>query len=171
MFPILLNRRIKIRRIFLWKRGLFFVFGMSLALCSPPAGHAGESKADRDKLAIIELIEDRLAAAFTIRSEKEAPDFGTLDRIYPNWHKGAPAKARRQWTFHGFQTYHVSYAVQTVFMDRPETAKVEGKKRVTSSRKRHLRQVETDVTGSRFTITCRRNLSGAWEIMTATDYE
>ena len=148
-----------------------FTFAMVLAIFAQQVCHAGESMADRDKLAIIELIEDRLAAAFTIRSEKEAPDFGTLDQIYPNWHNGEPAKARRKWTFHGFQTYTVSYLVHSVFMDRPEMAKVEGKKRVTASRRTHLRYVETEITGSRFTITCRRNPSGAWEIMAEKDYK
>jgi len=165
------NRWTRIRRRFLWKRLPFFVFGVSLALCSHQAGTAGESTAVQDRLAIIELIEDRLAEALTIGAEEESPDFGTLDQIYPDWHKGDPAKARRQWTFHGFQTYTVSYVVHAVFMDRPDTAKVEGKKRVISSRKTHLRHVETEKSEARFTITCRRNLSGGWEIMTETESE
>ncbi len=143
------------------------------AIYTPQAVCAGESTADADRLAIIQLIEDRLAAAYAIRSEKEAPDFGTLDQIYPKWHKGEPAKARRRWTFHDYKSYTVSYVVHSVWMDRPGMATVKGKKRIHSSRRvtflYYFHRVRKENSETRFTIKCRRKLSGSWEIMEETD--
>lgn len=170
-FSTFLNNVMRIRKSIVCRGGPLFLFAMVLVICVHQFSRAGESTAEQDRLAIIELIEDRLAAAYTISSEKETPDFGTLDQIYPNWHNGEPAEARRKWTFHGYRTYVVSYVVHSVFMDQPDMAKVEGKKRVISSRKTYFRLVQTETSESRFTITCRRNQAGSWEIMTETESE
>jgi hypothetical protein len=135
-------------------------------------GHAQESSADPGTLVIIQLIEDRLAGAFNLRSKTDAPDFGTLDRIYPQWHYGEPAKARRDWTFHPYNSYAVSYMVYSVILDRPGMATVRGRKRVAFSREKKLlkyfTKVKHETSETQFTIICHRNLSGDWEIMKET---
>lgn len=151
---------------------LFFVFAINIAIYSHETGYAWESSADPNKLVIIELIEDRLAGACTIRSVKESPDFGTLDQIYPQWHKGEPAKARRRWTFHGYQTYAISYIVYSVYMDQPGMATAKGKRKVSLSRRvkflKYFHEVKRETSETQFIIICRRNLSGAWEITKET---
>jgi hypothetical protein len=133
---------------------------------------AEQSSADAEKFAIIQLIEDRLAKAYTIRSENETPDFGTLDRIFPNWHRGEPAKERKNWTFHDYRYHTVSYVVHSVWMNQAGMATVKGKKQVNSSRKvrflKLFRRVKEESSETLFTIKCRRNPSGSWEIMEET---
>jgi len=169
----LLNKRAAINGRFLWYGFLILVLSVNVSTYSRQTGHAGESAADPEKLAIIRLIEDRLAAALTIWSEKDAPDFGTLDRIYPEWHHGEPAKQRRQWTFHDYQYYMVIYSVHSVWINRPNAAIVKGNKKVRSSRKisflKFFRDTKMETFEIQFTITCRRNSLGLWEIMKETE--
>jgi len=142
---------------------------------SRQTGHAGESSADPEKLAIIHVIEDRLAAAYTLRTREDEPDFGTLDQIYPEWHNGEPAKQRRQWTFHDYLYHLVSYSVHSVWINRPDTAVVKGKKKVQSLRRKkflkyfHSNIDKTDET--HFEITCRRNPSGEWAIVKVSELQ
>jgi len=157
------------------RRGfLFFFLALGIFFSAPLANGAEESSADPDRLAIIRLIEDRLAEALTIRNEDETPDFGTLDRIYPQWHGGEPAKARQAWTFHSYRNHVVTYVVHTVNMDRPAMATVMGKKQVSFARKKKLLKTiprtERKTEEARFTLVCRRRPSGDWEIMKETLY-
>jgi len=157
----------------LWWYLLFSAFALNGVFHACQTSYAGESSADPDKLAIIQLIEDQLAAAYTVRSEKEAPDFGTLDRIYPKWHNGEPANARR--TFSGYRTYTVSYTVHSVWVDRPGMATVKGKKHVFSARRKKflkiLRRTKRATSDTQFTITCRRSQEGLWKIMKELEYQ
>lgn len=150
-----------------------FIFMTGLVIFSNRVGYAGESVIDPEKLALIELIEDRLATAYTISGMQEVPDFGTLDRIYPKWHGGEPAKARRLWTFHKYRSYKVFYLVHSVYMDQPDKAKVKGKKQVHAASKvkflKLLPRVKRKITENLFIITCRRNSSGLWEIVQETE--
>lgn len=168
------NRRAAIKGTCRWYGLLFLVLSVNILFYSQPLCHAGESSANPEKLAIIRLIEDRLAAAYTIRAPKDTPDFGTLDRIYPQWDHGEPAKQRRQWTFHHYLSYEVSYSVYSVWINQPDTAIVRGKKKVHSLlRKKFLiffhRTVE-ETSETEFEITCRRNPSGSWEIVKESEY-
>jgi hypothetical protein len=148
----------------------FFIF-LPIAVFPHPPGYAQESSADPDKLALVELIEDRLAAAYTTRSNLEAPDFGTLDRIYPDWHKGDPAKARR--ALDGYNFHIVSYVVHSMYLTQPDMAEVKGEKQVTVSRRvkflKFFGRTKNKTSKTRFTIICRRNPSGTWEILKETE--
>ncbi len=128
-----------------------------------------ETHIDADKLAIIELIEDRLSAAFTIRTEEDTPCFGTLDLIYPRWHKGKPVKARRQWTFHDYKTYRAAYHVFSVFLSQPDQATVVGEVRIKQSRWFTFfifpPELIRETFKYKFRTLCRRKLDGDWEIL------
>lgn len=168
------NRRVAIKGTCRWYGLLFLVLSINILFYSQQTCQAGESSADPQKLAVIQLIEDRLAAAYTIRGPKDTPDFGTLDRIYPQWHHGEPAKQRRKWTFHRYLSYQVSYSVYSVWINRPDTAVVKGKKTVHALRRKKFliffhRTVE-DNSQTEFDITCRRNPSGSWEIVKVAEY-
>jgi hypothetical protein len=148
----------------------FFIFLPMAGFLLKPV-HAGESSADPDKLAIIELIEDRLATAYTVRSDLETLDYGTLDRIYPGWHNGDPAKARR--TLDGFRIHIVSYEVHSVFLTQPDMAEVKGEKQVALLRRvkflKYFHRTKKEMSKTRFNIICRRNESGTWEIIKETE--
>ncbi|MDM8542948.1 hypothetical protein QUF90_17885 [Desulfococcaceae bacterium HSG9] len=149
---------------------LFFIFALFNAA---PTAAAEESSADPDKLAVIELIEDVLAQSFTIRQVDDTPNFGTLDIIYPLWHKGEPAEARRRWTFHGYLTYAAKYTVHTVYSEQPGIMKAEGKKRITLARLLTFWIFPPEIKWNKFelgfTIKCRRKQSGEWIIITETN--
>jgi hypothetical protein len=164
------NKMINSGKIRFCKLVLYFIFLLIAGFFLKP-GHAGESSADPDKLVIIELIEDRLATAYTVRSDLEALDYGTLDRIYPDWHNGDPAKARR--TLDGYRIHIVSYVVHSVFLTQPDMAEVKGEKQVALLRRvkflKFFHRTKKETSKARFNIICRRNESGTWEIMKETE--
>ena len=132
---------------------------------------AGETAVDPDKLAIIQLVEDRLAAAYSTRFTHESPDFGTLDRIFPQWHNGDPAGARRQ--LDAYKYHVVTYLVYSVHFTQPGMATVKGEKQVMSARKiktlKVIPRTKRETTAVPFTIVCRRNQAGNWEIASETE--
>lgn len=136
------------------------------------SGHAADDTGRADRMAVIRLIEEDLAEARTIRSSAEAPCFGTLDEIYPDWHGGDPTAARREWTFHDYDRYEVAYVVHAVHLTQPGRARAVGKRRVTVHRTVRFaifppeRKVETET--RRFTITCHKTPAGSWRITQET---
>ena len=127
---------------------------------------AQESAADPEKLAIIELIEDQLANAYSVGSVYETPDFGALDRIFPKWHGGDPSEARK--TLDAYLLYTVAYDIFSVHITQPGMATVKGQKRVTSARKKKtllvFKRTKNEKTLVPFTIVCRKNIQGDWII-------
>lgn len=166
----MVNRMIHCEKMRFCKLVFFFIF-LLIAGFLLKLGHSGESSADPDKLEVIKLIEDRLATAYTVRSDLETFDYGTLDRIYPDWHNGDPAKARR--TMDGYRIHIVSYVVHSVFFTQPDVAEVKGEKRVAALRKvkflKFFHRTKKETSKTRFNIICRRNESGTWEIMKETE--
>jgi len=131
-----------------------------------------QSPATADKLAVIKIIEDDLAQALTIRRAHDSLDFGTLDMIYPDWHKGEPAEARRQWTFHGYQTYEVKYRAHSVHVEQPGIMTVRGKKRIKLARLITFwifpPEVKWETFQTGFVIKCRLTPTGEWIIVNET---
>ena len=127
---------------------------------------AQESSADPEKLAIIELIEDRLADAYSVESVYETPDFGVLDRIFPKWHGGDPSEARK--SLDAYMLYTVEYDIYSVHISQPGMATVKGQKRVTSAQKKKtmifFKRTSRERTLVPFTIICRKNIQGEWII-------
>ncbi len=134
-----------------------------------------KSSADKNKLAVIELIEDYLANAFTIRSADDNPDFGTLDFIFPQWHNGEPAEERRGWTFHGLLTYKIQYVVHSVHEDQPGIITAQGRKRVELTRLLRFwlfpPELKRETFSIAYTIKCRQKTTGEWIIVKETNDE
>jgi hypothetical protein len=164
------NKMINSGKMRFCKLVLFIIF-LPMAGFFLNSGHAGDSSADPDKLAVIELIEDRLATAYTVRSDLETLDYGTLDRIYPDWHNGDPAEARR--TLDGCRIHIVSYEVHSVFFTQPGMAEVKGEKQVALLRRvkflKFFHRTKKETSKARFNIICRRDESGTWEIIKETE--
>jgi hypothetical protein len=143
-----------------------YVLGVFVAVFPGQTLFAGDTATDPDKLRIVELIEDELASAYTKRSAMETPDFGTLDRIFPAWHGGDPAHARRK--LDNCRYYVVSYTVSSVVLPGPDAASVTGEKTVELSRKttllKWIPRDQTRKTRYRFTMECRRREDGGWYI-------
>lgn len=155
------------------RRRLSALAGLALVLLIPwPSGHAAGDNGRADREAVVRLIERELAQARTIRSPADAPCFGTLDEIYPDWHGGNPAAARREWTFHEYDRYEVSYVIHTVHLSQPGRARASGKRRVTVHRTVRFSifppeaKVETET--RQFAIACRKTPAGAWRITQET---
>lgn len=131
--------------------------------------HAASDGNEADRLAIIQLIEDQLAGAYRIPTHEDTPCFGTLDEIYPMWHKGDPAGARRRWTFHGYQSYELSYLVESITMKNPEQAVAKAVKNIDLSRWVTFFVFPPELKQENFkkkvTIVCRRKPSSAWQIL------
>lgn len=147
--------------------------GVALILLVPwVSGHAADDAGREARMAVIRLIERDLAEARTIRSPSDSPCFGTLDEIYPDWHGGDPTAARREWTFHDYDRYEVSYVVHTVHLIHPGRARAGGKRRTTVHRTVRFSifppeaKVETET--RQFAITCYKTPSGAWRIAQET---
>lgn len=141
-------------------------------LISPPAlmnAHAASAGNEADRLAIIELIEDRLAGAYRILSPEDTPCFGTLDEIYPQWHAGEPAEARRRWTFHNYQLYEVSYLVESITVKNPDQVVAKAVKTIDQARWRTFfifpPELRRENLQKNVKIVCNRNPSATWEIL------
>ncbi len=130
---------------------------------------------DKNKLSVVELIEDQLANAFTIRSADDNPDFGTLDRIFPQWHNGEPAEERRGWTFHGLQTYRIHYVVHSVHENQPGIMTAQGMKRIVLTRLLRFwifpPEIKRETFSIAYTIKCRQKRTGEWIIVKETNDE
>ena len=85
---------------------------LGVTLSSKPA--SGDDAIIKDKLAIIELVEDELSKAFSFEESTphKVPHFEVLDRVYPKWHKDKPALARQFWLMHKFQA-HLVFVLET----------------------------------------------------------
>ncbi len=149
---------------------LFAIFVLYFTQKAGSAEPPFDPSADPDKLAVIELIEDYLANSFRIRQTDHTPDFGTLDMIYPQWHKGEPAEARRRWTFHGYRSYTVKYVVHTINLDQPGIMIAQGKKKVKLARLITFwifpPELKWETSELDFIIKCRRKTTGEWIIVT-----
>lgn len=152
-------------------RTIFYCLLITAASQPIQTVNAGEAAADADKLAVIELIEDHLAKAYTFRSAHESPDFGTLDRIFPEWHRGDPAGARR--ALDAYTYFVVSYHVYSVHITQPGMMTVKGEKNISSARKtktlKLIPRTKTKKNTIAITIVCRRNEDGDWEIASETE--
>jgi alkanesulfonate monooxygenase SsuD/methylene tetrahydromethanopterin reductase-like flavin-dependent oxidoreductase (luciferase family) len=130
---------------------------------------AASTESEADRLAIIELIEDRLAGAYRILEPEDTPCFGTLDEIYPQWHKGEPAEARRRWTLHNYQFYEVSYLVESITVKNPDQVVAKAVKIIDQARWRTFFIFPPELKRENFkknvTIVCNRNPSNAWQVL------
>ncbi len=155
---------------------IIWLFTLTLVIYTFQDASAQEkSSADKNKLAVIEIIEDHLSNAFTIRSADDNPDFGTLDFIFPQWHNGEPAEERRGWTFHGLQTYKIKYVVYSVHEDQPGIMTVQGIKRIALTRLLKFwifpPELKQETFSIAYTIKCRQKRMGEWIITKETNDE
>ena len=155
---------------------IIWLFTLALVLYPFQEACAQEkSSADKHKLAVVELIEDHLANAFTIRSADDNPDFGNLDRIFPQWHNGEPAEERRGWTFHGLLTYKIKYVVHSVHEDQPGIITAQGRKRIVLTRLLRFwifpPELKRETFSIAYTIKCRQKRTGEWIIVKETNDE
>jgi len=153
-----------------------WLFALVLGIYTIDEACAQENmSADKHKLAVVELIEDHLANAFTIRSADDNPDFGTLDVIFPQWHHGEPAEERRGWTFHGLQTYKIKYVVHSVHLDQPGIITAQGRKQVVLTRLLRFwlfpPEIKRETFSIAYTIKCRQKRTGEWIIAKETNNE
>ncbi len=143
-----------------------------LLFCFAAAAYAQDSPERTEKKKLIAMIENELAGAWTIGSPEDNPCFGTLDRLYPEWHGGDPAAARRKWTFHGYETYHVFYRVYTLDMSQPGLAVLKGKKTVLQQRMITFSifppELKRETFSWNFSVICRCLPSGEWKIIKET---
>ncbi len=147
------------------------VWMMTAVLAVPAAAVAADPPDRADKRAVIDLIEQRLASAWTIRTPDDSPAFGVLDAVFPAWHGGDPAGARRKWTFHGYERYRPVYSVRSVHLKMPGLATAKGKRTVTVHRRVKFYFFPSELKKERrqggFTIDCRKTPPGDWEIIRA----
>jgi hypothetical protein len=96
---------------------------------------AGEAPVRAELITMVE-VDLSEAYSFPCRTNERLPDFEKLDRIYPTWHLGDPAVARRYWLKTGYRYHRVFYRVDYVRSQGEFRAEIGGKKLVVWTKNR-----------------------------------
>lgn len=126
------------------------------------------------KLALISLVEDKLAGAYLIKRLGDLPDFALLDEIYPSWDQGDPGKARREWVDKKLVNYQVVYRVDSVNLTSRYTARMIGKKTIRFTQVvpflHWWTRDEQDFSRTRFMLEVYMSAQGQWRVKSETEY-
>lgn len=118
------------------RRAIALASCLAVATALVAVGAPASDPETRDTLVSLVEVELSEAYSFPCPGGQQLPDFEALDRVYPTWHRGDPAVARRYWLHTGYRYHRVFYRVDFVRSQGQFRAELAGKKLVVWTKNR-----------------------------------